>query len=729
MKKTFILLLTMLTITSLQAQKNNPRGSQQMNKAGGGGGDETILTIDHCDLNSIFGTDDGDYINGVVLGTMENLDSGPIANDSSFVFYGTTHVARTIIGIPDTLMVQSGLWLDDHIKAWIDLNNDGEFSESESLGSSQLTGAANSWIAIPFTIDSEQYPTTAKLRISIYGETNDSLPCGSKVYGETEDYIISINDNPAPYCNSLSSYITTEGDYLGYANFGFSEFYGWGLSAEYQYISEVSAYGKQGDSSAFDFTFGEYNNDEVFIFIDYNQDLLFSSDEMVITFGNTEIFENISNSFVVPTDALTGLTRMRVMFKYGTAQVESCEAFSWGHTVDFNFYVHPALGAFETCYPTYIAGVQDFDYIQSFAFGDNIYTTSSLSANQPYYSDYSSQFSYAVEGHTYDVEIGGGNWTTDYYSLWIDFDQSSSLEESERLYQSLTSVADEVLMTTVTIPDDVEEGATLLRVQSTYDEENADPCGEYFFGEVEDYTLILTKTPELYCEAEYNYGNTDGDYISSVTLGDISMISLGMNQPYYHDYTDMSTTLETGSEQTIHIIGGDYSEDLFAVWIDYNQDNVFDESEKLGEYTVTTSFEEFDINFTIPADAELGETGMRVLCMDSFEGIATPCFTGDYGEYMDFTVNIDDDNGIENIANSPEFIVYPNPSQGKFTLKMIDNYNNGVVSIIDIQGKTIWTNVLNSDQVQHFDLDLAKGLYQIQVANQEGMKSKRLVIE
>ena len=83
------------------------------------------------------------------------------------------------------------------------------------------------------------------------------------------------------------------------------------------------------------------------------------------------------------------------------------------------------------------------------------------------------------------------------------------------------------------------------------------------------------------------------------------------------------------------------------VWIDYNQDNDFDDVGELAFVSTIGSTTAYTGSITIPLSAASGSTRMRVRLHDTHDGTAyinifndTPCGTASYGEVQDYTVNV-----------------------------------------------------------------------------------------
>lgn len=151
---------------------------------------------------------------------------------------------------------------------------------------------------------------------------------------------------------------------------------------------------------------------------------------------------------------------------------------------------------------------------------------------------------------------------------------------------------------------------------------------------------VTGNTIPAYCTPTYSIGTNDGDYISLVQLGSINNATGRLAAPYYFYYSDLSTDLTAGASYTITLSAGTYpSANNITVWIDYNQDGVFEESEKLGNVTLGAAPATGTINFTIPAGAVSGTTRMRVREVWNTSN-QDPCTGYSYGEAEDYNVNI-----------------------------------------------------------------------------------------
>lgn len=138
----------------------------------------------------------------------------------------------------------------------------------------------------------------------------------------------------------------------------------------------------------------------------------------------------------------------------------------------------------------------------------------------------------------------------------------------------------------------------------------------------------LNCTPESFCGF--------GDGFTNFTLGTIDN-DTECSPDGYGDYTELSTDLARGETHTVSVTSG-WDPQFFTVWIDYNDNFYFEESEK-----VVSAFESDlggSTTFDIPADAPLGEHLLRAKSSDNEGNVADPCTDMTYGETEDYTVNI-----------------------------------------------------------------------------------------
>ena len=141
--------------------------------------------------------------------------------------------------------------------------------------------------------------------------------------------------------------------------------------------------------------------------------------------------------------------------------------------------------------------------------------------------------------------------------------------------------------------------------------------------------------------------------------------------------------------------------EYWTVYIDYNQNGVFEPSEIVGE---KHNYIRVNKSFTIPATALNGPTRMRIQ-MQAGAQETNPCATYTYGEVEDYTVVItgnaarlaETNSDFENITqeNTTDFRLYPNPAKDNLTIEFTGSSNGNVkVNVYNLSGQKVM-NIVN----------------------------------
>src|SRR5690554_2192440 len=186
-----------------------------------------------------------------------------------------------------------------------------------------------------------------------------------------------------------------------------------------------------------------------------------------------------------------------------------------------------------------------------------------------------------------------------------------------------------------------------------------------------DYTIHIESVggdpdPSAYCIPE---GTNSARYIDnfSTTGGtqDVSNMGSGFSPDGYGDFYDTHNVAQAHGEDVtfeVDIEGGTAG---FRIWVDWNQDGVFDTTEEVA-YASTSYSANHTGSFTVPADALEGDTRMRIVShWLSTSGDIDPCETGfTYGEFEDYKFTVGTGGGM----------VYCIP-EGTNSARYIDNFS------------------------------------------------------
>ncbi|WP_298507304.1 M4 family metallopeptidase [uncultured Kordia sp.] len=109
--------------------------------------------------------------------------------------------------------------------------------------------------------------------------------------------------------------------------------------------------------------------------------------------------------------------------------------------------------------------------------------------------------------------------------------------------------------------------------------------------------------------------------------------------------------------------------------------------------------------------------------------LVTDQATNNEGVIVDNLI-VDSVLSVEDIANNNAFSVYPNPSNGSFSIKAARNLGDVSVNVYDINGRSLYTKDVTLTGTIDFNLDsLQSGLYILQVAGEDFVQSTKIIIE
>lgn len=429
------------------------------------------------------------------------------------------------------------------------------------------------------------------------------------------------------------------------------------------------------------------NTDYITVYFDWNGDGVFSNStpatieeqqqwtnqkekhqhgmSLINSTGEDDV--EVSYTVNIPTDAVTGEIRMRVVKNYNAPSPAPCSnPFIFGQVEDYTLNISEG-----TCYPVFEYNA-DGEMITQVIFNTIDNTSPFQSGTTPQYEDFTDISTEVQVGSDYELSVKGpaSTFPSDVVA-YIDFNQDGVFDQdTEFFYVGRLATANpanaNTVTTTITIPETALNGETIMRIiknsnVAAYSDDEAPntivyACAEDLrSGQVEEYTINISEDTESeYCIPDFFYPSSSaGVILNQISLAgetitwDIDAIAYDENG--YANYTDEpSADLLPGSAYDLNF-HTDWQDPHFVnvrAWVDYNQNSQFDDEEEIGYINSgMASSGEGTFNFTIPENTPAGIYRLRVIMQfpNTTPNNLTPCGTIDsYGVGIDYNLQIID---------------------------------------------------------------------------------------
>lgn len=239
-----------------------------------------------------------------------------------------------------------------------------------------------------------------------------------------------------------------------------------------------------------------------------------------------------------------------------------------------------------------------------------------------------------------------------------------------------------------------------------------------------------------FCEPESNCNSGSGIFMFK--LGTIDHTTDCSTQGY-GDYTELSTELENNSTNNL-TIATYYGSQYMKVWIDYNNNFVFETDEVvLDNYEIapgqSNGYYIDTLSLTIPDGISLGEHLLRVKANRNSQVPLNACEGTTYGETEDYTVELVLHLGEENVPLRNTEMVVKTLGDNHFEVSLESTEVNEtlIINLHNILGQKLVENrvdKMNGRYVYHLDLSYAKpGAYILRLGSAKYGKVKRIMVK
>jgi hypothetical protein len=212
----------------------------------------------------------------------------------------------------------------------------------------------------------------------------------------------------------------------------------------------------------------------------------------------------------------------------------------------------------------------------------------------------------------------------------------------------------------------------------------------------------------------------DVEPITLVEVAGISNVSdAALSGTAHEDFTSVVGAMEEGMSYPIALEGNTAAdfENRFAVFIDWNQNDVLDDAGEVYEITetITNSNGTDGIQATgtieVPAGVTAGVTRMRVKKIWENNDYLDPCLGTEYGQVEDYTITVGT-LSVDSAALS-NFSFYPNPAQERLNINAQQSIEQ--VTIFNALGQIVLNQKVGVSSTQIDVSNLSTGNYFMQV--------------
>jgi hypothetical protein len=200
--------------------------------------------------------------------------------------------------------------------------------------------------------------------------------------------------------------------------------------------------------------------------------------------------------------------------------------------------------------------------------------------------------------------------------------------------------------------------------------------------------------------------------------------------PAHEDFTSVVGTVLTGESYEIILEGntaGNF-ENRFAVFIDWNQNEVFDTDEV---YAITTTItnstgedgQQAIQSIEVPEGAVIGQTRMRVKKIFGSTGYLDPCLGAFYGQTEEYTLDV---NTLSNTSfNSTDFTFYPNPVNDILSISTASTVDN--IKVYNMLGQMVVETAPKVSNPQVDMNELQSGVYLVTLEVEGSLQTFRVI--
>ncbi|MBL7827766.1 MAG: PKD domain-containing protein [Saprospiraceae bacterium] len=245
-----------------------------------------------------------------------------------------------------------------------------------------------------------------------------------------------------------------------------------------------------------------------------------------------------------------------------------------------------------------------------------------------------------------------------------------------------------------------------------------------------DTALQQVVVPNIQGPAPINCLPQTLSYCCQTGIAEVHLASLNHLSPDasegYQDYScNKGTLLAAGEQYPISIITGSAYNENVRVWIDFNNNSVFN-----GNELVFTGYNYINHQgfITIPISA-VKNVRLRMRISSDANSVPVACGDVSNGQVEDYYVEIRTSVATNEPDETLGVTLFPNPGSGQVWMRIqAPSEETCQVQVSDASGKTVWTGVVQASETALPLPKLSAGTYFVKVQSSDLVKVERLIV-
>jgi subtilisin family serine protease len=485
-----------------------------------------------------------------------------------------------------------------------------------------------------------------------------------------------------------------------------------------------------------------YSSQFVSIWIDADKNEVFDSNEMILEgFELANSNQIYTATVTIPDNMQSGETRMRVKAEWLDVPTDPCENVSYGETEDYTVNISGWMYVdrfVDTINPgntnTFEVLFDSEDLTEGTYYGNikiesndpdapevNVPVTLNVGSGFPLALNVLAEPSTVCQGESSFLEAIPTGGTGDYTYAWTSDPEGFTSTDPNPVV-----TPDETTIFFVEVSDDENsiEGEVVVTVEHTPDQA-AQPEGE---------TDMCWGVYQTVYQSQGAEGALDYNWvIDPATAGTIEANGLTATISWDEEFTGMATIMVEG----INLCGtGEMSEELEVMMhelpeVDLGADMTVCANEIIildaGNPGATYLWSTGETTQTIEVDTTGVGIGMVEISVEVTD--LNTCSSGDV-----ITIQFDDCTGISGISENRTVKVFPNPSDGVFSIQLTSHSDDPVnLMVVDAFGKEIYTRknvfIQNSGRISLDLKNIPDGIYMLNIYSEGVNMMHKIVIQ